>query len=141
MNTDQTPRDAVREGPVVLIVEDNAAMRSLIRQLVHDVTAVVYECADGECALEVYRRARPDWVLMDIDLGGGADGLSVTRAIRSADPTAQVIVVTEHGAEWYRREAKAAGASGFLLKEDLLELPRLLTTPHANTERPVRGQR
>lgn len=133
VSTHETARDVAPGGPAVLIVEDNAPMRSLIKQLVQDVASAVYECADGECALEVYTRVHPDYVLMDIDLGFGPDGLAVTRNIRRADPAARVIIVTEHGDGWYRREAKAAGASGFVLKEDLLDLPTLLT-PHATTE-------
>jgi CheY-like chemotaxis protein len=122
-----------RNGAVVLLVEDNAAMRALIRHLVQGVASVVYECDDGECALELYTLICPDWVLMDINLGG-VDGFTATRAIRKADPAARVIIVTEHGDEWYRREAAAAGASGFVLKENLLELPALLAVPHATTE-------
>ena len=112
-------------APVVLVVEDNAAMRTLIRSLVEPVSSAVHECADAETALELYARIHPDWVLMDVQMSG-MDGIAATRAIRQADPRARVIVVTEHGQEQYRRAAEAAGASGFVLKENLRELPRLL---------------
>ena len=114
-------------GPVVLLVEDNAAMRTLIRSLVESVAPTVYECADGASAVDLYVRLRPDAVLMDVNLDG-MDGIAATRAIREADPDARVIIVTEHGDEEYRRAALAAGASGYLLKQDLRGLPALLAS-------------
>jgi CheY-like chemotaxis protein len=113
------------QAPSVLVVEDNPAMRALIRSLVEGAGSVVRECADGESALELYARMRPDWVLMDVKLGG-MDGIAATRAIRRSDPGARIIIVTEHRDEQYRSAATAAGASGFVLKENLLELPGLL---------------
>lgn len=113
-------------APVVLLVEDNPTMRTLIRSLVENVSSAVHECADGNAALDLYARVRPDWVLMDIQMSG-MDGIAATRAIRQSDPRARVIIVTEHGQEQYRRAAEAAGACGFVLKENLRELPTLLT--------------
>ena len=112
-------------APSVLIVEDNAPMRALIRSLVEGVSSAVHECADGETAVELYGRLHPDWVLMDVKMGG-MDGIAATQAIRKSDPAARIIIVTEHRDEHYRSAATAAGASGFVLKENLLELPGLL---------------
>lgn len=111
--------------PVVLLVDDNPAMRALIRSLVEPGSSVVHECEDAESALALYDRLHPDWVLMDIKMGG-MDGIAATRAIREADPRAQVIIVTEMGSEPFRRAAAAAGATGFLLKQNLLDLPGML---------------
>jgi two-component system NarL family response regulator len=120
---------ADRERPVgqpkVLLVEDNPAMRALIRGLVEQITPVVHECNDGQGALEVYTGIKPDCVLMDIKMAG-MDGISATRKLRRVDPAAKVIIVTGHGGEEYRTAAEAAGACGFLLKENLLELPSML---------------
>lgn len=122
-----------RRDGTVLLVENNAAMRTLIRSLVEPSSRAVHECENGERAVELYARLRPDWVLMDIEMGGmdgiamgGMDGIAATRAIRRSDPHARVIIITEHGEERYRRAAREAGASGFLLKDNLLELPRML---------------
>lgn len=112
--------------PTVLMVEDNDAMRALIRSLVEEVTPTVCECTTAEEAIDLYSRLHPDWVLMDIRLGG-MDGIAATRALRRLDPGAQVVIVTEHGDRRYREAARAAGACGFVLKENLLELTSLLS--------------
>lgn len=112
--------------PIVLLVEDNAAMRALIRSLLEEISPVIHEFDDGRSALDAYAEIRPDWVLMDIELGG-LDGIAATRAICGVDPDAHVIMVTAHGDEPYRRAATEAGAADFVLKEDLLDLPVLLS--------------
>lgn len=120
---------ADREPPVgqpkVLLVEDNPAMRALIRGLVEEITSVVHECDDGQSAVEAYMSIKPDCVLMDIKMDR-MDGIVATRRLRFVDPGAKVIIVTGHGGKEYRTAAEAAGACGFLLKEDLLELPSML---------------
>ncbi|MEJ2185323.1 MAG: response regulator [Gemmatimonadota bacterium] len=120
---------ADRERPVgqpkVLLVEDNPAMRALIRSLVEQITPVVHECDDGQAAVEAYEGLQPDCVLMDIKMAG-LDGIAATRELRSVDPAAKVVIVTGHGGKEYRTAAEAAGACAFLLKENLLELPSLL---------------
>jgi CheY-like chemotaxis protein len=116
---------ASTSAPVVLVVEDNPSMLALIRSLVAGVSSAIHECTDGESALALYDRIRPDWVLMDIKMRG-IDGIAATRALRHADPRARVVIVTEHREEQYQRAALAAGAAGFVLKDDLSGLPRLL---------------
>ena len=108
-----------------MLVEDNSAMRALIRSVVEGASAAVHECADGETALAEYARVRPDWVLMDLRMGG-MDGLATTRAIRESDPMARVIIVTDYGDPQSRAAAMAAGAYGFVPKQDLLQLPAML---------------
>lgn len=109
----------------MLVVEDNASMRALIRSLVSEAGSAVYECQDGETAIGLYDEIHPDWVLMDIRMGG-MDGIAATRAIRRTNPDARVIIVTDHGDPQSRAAAMAAGAFGFVLKQNLLELPALL---------------
>lgn len=114
-----------RIEPVVLVVEDNATMRGLIRSLVEEIASEVHECGDGEGAVALYPRLRPDWVLMDISMKG-IGGIQATRDIRRIDPEARIVMVTEHGDRRHRDEARAAGACAFVLKENLLSLPSLL---------------
>jgi DNA-binding NarL/FixJ family response regulator len=92
---------------------------------VEGVSGTVHECGDGETAIELYQRLHPDWVLMDVRMGG-MDGIAATAAIRKADPAARIIIVTERQESEYAGAARAAGASGFVGKENLLALPALL---------------
>jgi two-component system response regulator DesR len=108
------------------MVEDNPDMRSLIRSILAETTQRIHEVDNGPGAVEAYARIHPDYVLMDIELEG-MDGITATRALRAADAHAHVIMVTAHGEEPYRRAAAEAGAEAFVLKENLLELPGLLT--------------
>lgn len=112
--------------PVVLMVEDNPEMRGLIRSILADTTRAIHEVDNAPSALEVYADLHPDFVLMDIELNG-MDGIAATRALRGLDADAHIIMVTGHGDEPYRRAAAAAGAEAFVLKENLLDLPALLT--------------
>ena len=116
-----------RDAPTVLLVENNNARRALIRDLVEPIAGTIHECQDGMAAVQAYGRLRPDWVLMDIGMDG-LDGIAATRAIRQLDPHARIIIVTEHGGDDFRRASKTAGACGFVLKRDLLDLPALVAT-------------
>jgi CheY-like chemotaxis protein len=109
----------------LLIVEDNPAVRRMIKTIVGGLADEVYECEDGDEALEAYQTQRPDVVLMDIGLGR-VDGITATRRITAADPAAYVIIVTSYDGTDLRAAAQAAGACGYVLKENLLELRRLL---------------
>jgi CheY-like chemotaxis protein len=113
---------------MLLIVDDNAAMRRLIRRLTTDLAERVEECADGAAALAAYEAHQfsgNDWVLMDVEMAG-MDGLTATRELHAAHPEARVVIVTKHNDEALRAAAFKHGACGFVPKENLLELRTLL---------------
>ena len=105
----------------LLIVDDNAAVRRMIRRVVSDLVEDIHECADGVAAIAAYKELRPDVVLMDIEMKG-LNGITATRQILSAFPDARVIIVTGYRDEHLRAAAREAGACGYVLKENLLEL-------------------
>lgn len=108
----------------ILIVDDNARMRAIIRDIV-GAAADVHEAADGFEAVRLYLEFQPTFVLMDVEMGV-EDGLSATRRIRTSDPRARVIIVTDHDDAETRQAATSAGACAVVAKETLNQLPHLL---------------
>jgi DNA-binding NarL/FixJ family response regulator len=103
----------------VLVADDQAMVRAGFRMLLGSETdiEVVGEAGDG---LEAVRRAAvtdPTVVLMDIRMPE-LDGLEATRRILAGNPWARVLVLTTFDLDEYLYEALAAGASGFVLKDD-----------------------
>jgi CheY-like chemotaxis protein len=112
----------------LLIVEDNPQMRQMIRAVVADLAEAVTECADGEEAVAAYAArqfSRDDRVLMDLQMPR-VGGLEATRRIRATFPDAHIIIVTQYDDPHWRAAATQAGAVGYVLKENLLDLRRLL---------------
>jgi DNA-binding NarL/FixJ family response regulator len=85
---------------------------------------VVAEAANGEEALERYREARPDLVLMDLSMPV-MDGVAATRAILEAFPDARIIVLTTYTGDEDIHRALDAGAMGYLVKD--MMVPEVLT--------------
>jgi CheY-like chemotaxis protein len=110
----------------VLIVEDSEPMRRTIRSVIEDLADRIDECTDGQQAMSEFAMHRPDWVLMDIKMGK-VDGLAATRQIKAAFPDARVIMVTSYDEQSLRDEARLAGACGYVLKENLRELVKILS--------------
>ena len=105
----------------LLIVEDNAGIRRLIKSLVFDLADEVVECEDGAEALQTYQELLPDWVLMDFRMPR-MDGLTSSRAILAAFPQANICMVTEYGDQKTRAAANAAGVRAYVAKEELYKL-------------------
>jgi len=109
----------------ILIVEDNRQMREMIKSIIADIADHVDECGEGEQALALYERGRPDWVLMDLKIKE-ADGIQVTRQIKSAFPDAKIVVVTNYDDADLKQAARLAGACEYVNKRDLLSVRRIL---------------
>ena len=107
-------------SPRILIVDDQAVVRSGFRALLEDEPgfAIVGEAADGREAIALVKRRRPDVVLMDIRMPG-MDGLEATRILTGPDARhpVKVIVITTFDLDEYVFAALRAGAAGFLLKD------------------------
>ena len=109
----------------ILIVDDNASMRSVMRSLVEQHTEAVYECDNGRSAVAEYAIHTPDWVLMDIKMKD-MDGITAARDILKHYPDARIVMVTSYGTAEYREAARQAGVRAYVLKENLIELLDIL---------------
>jgi CheY-like chemotaxis protein len=109
----------------VLIVDDNASVRRLIRSVLPALASEIYECANGADALITYQARRPDVVLMDIRMDE-MDGIQATERIKAADQGARILIVTDYDDEELHRAPMRAGACGYVLKYNLLALVQLL---------------
>jgi DNA-binding NarL/FixJ family response regulator len=102
----------------ILIVDDHQLAREGLKAaLSDDAFEVVGEAADGEQAMALVTRLVPDVVLMDVRLGPGIDGLEVTRRITALGFPSRVLMLSLHDMPAYVREALAAGACGYVLKD------------------------
>ncbi|HMX29773.1 MAG TPA: response regulator transcription factor [Blastocatellia bacterium] len=119
----------------LLIVEDNLPVRRMLRQMVVDLAEEISECGNGTEAVTRYHNEQPDCVVMDIHLPG-INGLAATAQITTAFPAARVFVVTGLDEAGVREAAFAAGASGFVLKENMSELRQhlRLEITHGNAQ-------
>lgn len=102
----------------VLVVDDQALVREglmTLLQTVADITPVA-AAADGEEAVAMCARHRPDVVLMDLRMPR-VDGVEATRRIRAAQPETEIVVLTTHADEASILDALQAGARGYLTKD------------------------
>jgi DNA-binding NarL/FixJ family response regulator len=103
----------------VLVADDQSLVRAGFRLLLagEEGIEVVAEAINGREAVEKAARCNPSVVLMDIRMPE-LDGIEATRRILAADAQARVLILTTFDLDEYIYEALAAGASGFVLKDD-----------------------
>ena len=115
----------------VLLVDDDALVRSGLRMMLSGHVEIVGEADDGREALAAVDRHRPDVVLMDIRMPH-VDGIEATRLLRAQPTPPEVIVLTTFDADELVLRALRAGAAGFLLKDTPpAEIVRAIEHVHA----------
>jgi DNA-binding NarL/FixJ family response regulator len=102
----------------VVIVDDHALVRAGLAELLEgdEEIQVVGTAANGEEAIEVAERERPDVVLMDLSMPG-MGGAEATRRLLGSGTEARVVVLTSLSARERILDALDAGAIGYLLKD------------------------
>jgi DNA-binding NarL/FixJ family response regulator len=117
----------------VAIADDQAMVRAGFRMIVESQTdmRIAGEAGDGQEAIDLVNRERPDVILMDVRMPR-LDGIAATRQV--ADIT-RVVILTTYELDEYVFDALAAGASAFLLKaappEDLIKAIRVVASGDA----------
>src|SRR6186997_1397183 len=103
----------------VLVADDQSMIRAGFRMLLagEEDIEVVAEASNGLEAVEKADRFHPTVILMDIRMPE-LDGLEATRRVLAADNDARILILTTFDLDEYVYEALAAGASGFVLKDD-----------------------
>jgi two-component system response regulator NreC len=102
----------------VVLVDDHAVVRSGLKMILdaeEDIDTVA-EAGTMRDAIFAVRREQPDVVLMDLVMPGGS-GIDATPGVLKEAPEAKVLVLSMQDDPAYVREAFAAGAMGYVLKE------------------------
>ena len=121
----------------VLVIDDEPGIRDLLDTLLNRKGYDVILADSGQKGLEVFRRARPDVVVLDLKMPG-MDGLTVLQQIRHLNPTQPVIILTGAGTPESEQQVRALGVTEYVEKQFSLHLlgdalKRLLATPHHAT--------
>lgn len=114
----------------VLLVDDNPQFLAFARRFVRlqgpERFHILPEAASRREAENLADAHRPDFILMDLAMADGG-GLEATRYIRPRHPNTQIIALTIHDVDEYRRAALQAGADHFIIKSEIYEqLPPIL---------------
>ena len=117
----------------ILVIDDEVGIRNLLDALLHRKGYDVVLADNGQKGITVFRRERPDVVVLDLKMPG-MDGFTVLQQVRSLNPKQPVIILTGAGTPEMEQQARALGVSEFVEKEFSLHLlgdslKRLLNDP------------
>jgi len=103
----------------ILIADDHAVVRAGLRTLLESRTRwqVCAEAADGRDAVEKAAKHKPHIAILDIGMPL-LNGVEVTRQIRKASPTTEILILTMHESDDLVQQVVEAGARGYILKDE-----------------------
>lgn len=103
----------------IVLADDHASYRATVREMIeHEPDLeVVAEASDGAGAIAAERDQTPDIVVIDVEMPR-MDGIEATRRILAQHPAARVLALTLHTEACYVDSMLAAGANGYVLKQD-----------------------
>ncbi len=124
--------------PLLLVVDDEPAVLSIIRRVGESEGFEVVTCTDGRQGLEIAEARHPDLVMVDLRMPE-VGGLEIVRALRAADAKAMIVLMTGHGSIDSAVEAVKLGAADYLTKPfDLQRLKDTFAKVREETERRAR---
>jgi two-component system, NarL family, response regulator NreC len=102
----------------VIVIDDHALVRELVSRLIDEESGlrVVGAFADGSEAVRFAARDEPHVAILDVAMPC-ANGIDVARRLRAVSPKTRILMLSMHAKPDYVRQALAAGASGYVLKE------------------------
>jgi two-component system chemotaxis response regulator CheY len=101
----------------ILLVDDESHIRKFMSLLLRHLGVTrIFEAANGQAALEVYRRENPDLVLLDVNMPQ-MDGIETLRALKQLDPDCVVVMLTSLANRQTIDEAAALGAANYIRKD------------------------
>jgi len=109
----------------ILIIDDERAIRSSLRDILEYEKFEVVDAADGKSGLEILEKEKPDLIFCDIKMPG-IDGIEVLQSIMQKNPDLPVVMISGHGTIETAVEAVKKGAYDFIQKP--LDLNRILVT-------------
>jgi DNA-binding NarL/FixJ family response regulator len=116
----------------IMLAEDHVVVRESIRRSLeaHANFHVLGEASDGEEAVRLAGRLKPDVIVMDISMPH-LNGIEATRQIKAAHPSIAILILTAYDYEQYIFSLLSAGAAGYLLKDiSSRELIEAIETVH-----------
>ena len=114
-----TDHEHVDSRPRVLLADDNDPILSQVARLLQPEFHVVGTASNGRDLLEAAQRIRPDLIVCDITMPL-LDGFEAARRLRNSGATAKIVFLTVHDDSDYLREGLSVGATGYVIKDNLL---------------------
>jgi DNA-binding response OmpR family regulator len=102
----------------LLVADDLVPIRQMVRITLSTQGWTIVEAKNGDEALDLTRKEKPDLVLLDVDMGPGPNGFDVCRQIKADEATKDipVVMLTAHESDSDRAIGFAAGATQYLTK-------------------------
>jgi DNA-binding NarL/FixJ family response regulator len=101
--------------PRLLLADDHADCRALLRRLLESEFDVVADVPDGFALVMAAQRLSPDVIVTDISMPG-LDGITAATVILRGNPAIRIVFVTMHGDPAIVQRGLSAGAQGYVLK-------------------------
>jgi len=115
-------RASKNDAPKVLIVDDHPIVREGIAQIIRQAGGLEV-CGEADCpqsALQAVSTSKPDVAVVDLALSAGS-GLGLIRDLKVWHPRLPLLVLSMHDESLYAERALRAGASGYIMKQEVTE--------------------
>lgn len=122
----------------IAIADDSDAIRSALRMIIESTTdwELCGEAADGEAAVFLAQRAKPELMVLDLSMPG-MNGLDAARKIAVISPKTRIVMFTAHACEQLSRDAESVGIRAVIPKNGKGTVELLISTLRLAAEIPL----